>query len=110
MLLDAGASANSRDLKNLTPLYNAICEGNDTKCCEMLLKENCDVDVRDEENNWAELHQVCESRKQPIRTCYSGHVTGHQPIRDQYLLKENCDVDVRDEENNWAELHQVCEI
>eukprot|EP00116_Pleurobrachia_bachei_P012889 sb/3473151/ len=23
--------------------------------------------------------------KQPIRTCYLGHVTGHQPIRDQYF-------------------------
>ena len=24
--------------------------------------------------------------KQPIRTRYLGHVTGYQPIRDQYLL------------------------
>ena len=24
--------------------------------------------------------------KQPIRTHYLGHVTGYQPIRDQYLL------------------------
>eukprot|EP00116_Pleurobrachia_bachei_P019042 sb/3479304/ len=24
--------------------------------------------------------------KQPIRTRYLGHVTGHQPIRDQYLM------------------------
>ena len=23
---------------------------------------------------------------QPIRTCYLGHVTGYQPIRDQYFL------------------------
>ena len=27
-----------------------------------------------------------EFRKQPIRTRYSGHVTGYQPIRDQYFL------------------------
>eukprot|EP00116_Pleurobrachia_bachei_P009933 sb/3470195/ len=27
-----------------------------------------------------------ETSKQPIRTCYLGHVTGNQPIRDQYFL------------------------
>eukprot|EP00116_Pleurobrachia_bachei_P013513 sb/3473775/ len=27
-----------------------------------------------------------ETSKQPIRTCYLGHVTGYQPIRDQYFL------------------------
>eukprot|EP00116_Pleurobrachia_bachei_P012514 sb/3472776/ len=27
-----------------------------------------------------------ETSKQPIRTIYSAHVTGYQPIRDQYLL------------------------
>eukprot|EP00116_Pleurobrachia_bachei_P015642 sb/3475904/ len=27
-----------------------------------------------------------ESSKQPIRTRYLGHVTGYQPIRDQYFL------------------------
>ena len=26
------------------------------------------------------------AKQEPIRTCYLGHVTGHQPIRDQYSL------------------------
>ena len=30
--------------------------------------------------------QPTESSKQPIRARYLGHVTGHQPIRDQYFL------------------------
>ena len=41
------------------------------------------------------LRAVCQNRfeikssepsKQPIRTCYLDHVTGYQPIRDQYFL------------------------
>ena len=31
------------------------------------------------------LQQPSEPNKQPIRTCYLGHVTGYQPIRDQYF-------------------------
>ena len=31
------------------------------------------------------VHKVTESSKQPIRTRYLGHVTGYQPIRDQYF-------------------------
>ena len=27
-----------------------------------------------------------DTSKQPIRTRYLGHVTGYQPIRDQYFL------------------------
>ena len=34
------------------------------------------------------LKQAIGSSKQPIRTRYSGHVTGYQPIRDQY--KKSC--------------------
>eukprot|EP00116_Pleurobrachia_bachei_P015530 sb/3475792/ len=33
------------------------------------------------EGNWK-----WETSKQPIRTRYLGHVTGYQPIRDQYFL------------------------
>ena len=29
---------------------------------------------------------TCEVSKRPIRTGYLGHVTGYQPIRDQYFL------------------------
>ena len=32
------------------------------------------------------LLEPTEFRKQPIRTLYLGHVTGYQPIRDQYFL------------------------
>ena len=32
------------------------------------------------------VHEPTESSKQPIRTRYLGHVTGYQPIRDQYSL------------------------
>eukprot|EP00116_Pleurobrachia_bachei_P007942 sb/3468204/ len=32
------------------------------------------------------FHDVFDTSKQPIRTRYLGHVTGYQPIRDQYLL------------------------
>ena len=32
------------------------------------------------------LQEPTEFRKQPIKTRYSGHVTGYQPIRDQYFL------------------------
>ena len=32
------------------------------------------------------LQEPTEFRKQPFRTRYLGHVTGYQPIRDQYFL------------------------
>ena len=32
------------------------------------------------------VQEPTEFRKQPIRTRYLGHVTGYQPIRDQYFL------------------------
>eukprot|EP00116_Pleurobrachia_bachei_P002959 sb/3463221/ len=32
------------------------------------------------------IKEPTETSKQPIRTRYLGHVTGYQPIRDQYLL------------------------
>eukprot|EP00116_Pleurobrachia_bachei_P008340 sb/3468602/ len=34
----------------------------------------------------SELEEPTDTSKQPIRTLYSGHVTGYQPIRDQYFL------------------------
>ncbi len=34
----------------------------------------------------AEYQEPTETSKQPIRTRYLGHVTGYQPIRDQYFL------------------------
>eukprot|EP00116_Pleurobrachia_bachei_P012796 sb/3473058/ len=37
-------------------------------------------------NTHYELQQPTEPSKQPIRTRYLGHVTGNQPIRDQYFL------------------------
>ena len=33
---------------------------------------------------WAQQPTV--PSKQPIRVCYLGHVTGNQPVRDQYFL------------------------
>eukprot|EP00116_Pleurobrachia_bachei_P014629 sb/3474891/ len=30
------------------------------------------------------IHEPTDTSKQPIRTRYLGHVTGYQPIRDQY--------------------------
>eukprot|EP00116_Pleurobrachia_bachei_P016619 sb/3476881/ len=33
-----------------------------------------------------EFQEPTETSKQPIRTRYLGHVTGYQPIRDQYSL------------------------
>ena len=36
--------------------------------------------------------QPTGSSKQPVRTCYLRHVTGHQPIRDQYYLRNSCDI------------------
>ena len=32
------------------------------------------------------FQEPTESSKQPIRSRYLGHVTGYQPIRDQYFL------------------------
>eukprot|EP00116_Pleurobrachia_bachei_P018776 sb/3479038/ len=32
-----------------------------------------------------EHQEPTETSKQPIRTCYLGHVIGYQPIRDQYF-------------------------
>ena len=32
------------------------------------------------------IEEPTESSKQPIRARYLGHVTGYQPIRDQYFL------------------------
>eukprot|EP00116_Pleurobrachia_bachei_P013154 sb/3473416/ len=41
----------------------------------------------DKENGGGEQRQEpTETSKQPIRTCYLGHVTGIQPIRNQYFL------------------------
>eukprot|EP00116_Pleurobrachia_bachei_P000695 sb/3460957/ len=36
-------------------------------------------------NRFKERHETLTG-KQPIRTCYLGHVTGYQPIRDQHFL------------------------
>eukprot|EP00116_Pleurobrachia_bachei_P013278 sb/3473540/ len=33
-----------------------------------------------------DYQEPTETRKQPIKTRYLGHVTGYQPIRDQYLI------------------------
>eukprot|EP00116_Pleurobrachia_bachei_P014571 sb/3474833/ len=33
--------------------------------------------------------QIVNTSKQPIRTRYLGHVTGYQPIRDQYYLVDH---------------------
>eukprot|EP00116_Pleurobrachia_bachei_P012914 sb/3473176/ len=44
-------------------------------------------------HGWASCSKVCchiresiETSKQPIRARYLGHMTGYQPIRDQYFL------------------------
>eukprot|EP00116_Pleurobrachia_bachei_P015295 sb/3475557/ len=34
-------------------------------------------------------HDKTGSSEKPIRTCYFGHVTGYQPIREQYFLIPN---------------------
>ena len=36
--------------------------------------------------DWYLMQQPTETSKQPIRACYLGHVSGYQPIRDQYFL------------------------
>eukprot|EP00116_Pleurobrachia_bachei_P006039 sb/3466301/ len=44
--------------------------------------ENCDL-----HHQLAFLREeLTETSKQPIRTCYLGHVTGYQPISDHYFL------------------------
>ncbi|XP_063679367.1 SH3 and multiple ankyrin repeat domains protein 3-like isoform X7 [Bolinopsis microptera] len=63
VLLDVGASVNSRDLKGMTPLYNAICDGNSTLTAEILLKEKCDLNIVDNTGQWHELHQACKRGK-----------------------------------------------
>ncbi|KAL5259668.1 hypothetical protein ACHWQZ_G009945 [Mnemiopsis leidyi] len=63
VLLDVGASVNSRDLKGMTPLYNAICDGNSTLTAEILLKEKCDLNIVDNTGQWNELHQACKRGK-----------------------------------------------
>eukprot|EP00116_Pleurobrachia_bachei_P015765 sb/3476027/ len=37
-------------------------------------------------NQYIMYQEPTETSKQPIRTRYLGHVTGYQPIRDQYFL------------------------
>eukprot|EP00116_Pleurobrachia_bachei_P002370 sb/3462632/ len=40
-----------------------------------------------------------ETSKQPFRTCYLGHVSGYQPIRDQYFLICFC--------HTWKEINKL---
>ena len=71
VLLDVGASVNSRDLKGMTPLYNAICDGNSTLTAEILLKEKCDLNIVDNTGQWNELHQVCLTDRDSYMLIYS---------------------------------------
>eukprot|EP00116_Pleurobrachia_bachei_P012760 sb/3473022/ len=70
---------------------------------------------------WAETH-ISLSRsslslpgrdtcKQPIRTRYLGHVTGYQPIRDQYfLVKGTCTFSLTLTKNPWPTLYMVNKV
>ena len=66
-----GASVNSRDLKGMTPLYNAICDGNSTLTAEILLKEKCDLNIVDNTGQWNELHQVSLIDRDSFMLIYS---------------------------------------
>eukprot|EP00116_Pleurobrachia_bachei_P016545 sb/3476807/ len=46
-------------------------------------KEGCSVVIQ---RSRVFTHPDRETSKQPIRARYLGHVTGYQPIRDQYFL------------------------
>eukprot|EP00116_Pleurobrachia_bachei_P011877 sb/3472139/ len=46
-------------------------------CVSMLRSQRMQVRV---------FQELTETSKQPIRTRYLGHVTGYQPIRDQYFM------------------------
>ena len=48
--------------------------------------------------------ELTESSKQPIRTRYLGHMTGYQPIRDQYLLIRSVPAIMYLELASWGEL------
>jgi len=38
---------------------------------------------------WRTDQEPTETSQQPIRTRYLGHVTGYQPIRDQYVFPDS---------------------
>eukprot|EP00116_Pleurobrachia_bachei_P013320 sb/3473582/ len=53
------------------------------------VEKRCLIPVRVTQNRASSVRQrlePTETSKQPIRTRYLGHVTGYQPIRDQYFL------------------------
>ena len=56
-LLDLGASANVRDAKGLTPLYNAILNKASPMLCLALLHDYSIHGVQDAQG-WHEVHQV----------------------------------------------------
>ena len=41
-----------------------------------------------------DVQEPTDISKQPIRASYLGHVTGYQPIRDQYFMVRSVPVDV----------------
>ena len=59
ILLSYGASPNYRDVKGLTPLYHTAIMGDDTACCESLLRYRAELGIKDH-GGWTELHQVCD--------------------------------------------------
>lgn len=61
-LLDLGASANVKDTKGLTPLWNAISAKASPMLCQALLHDYSIVGVQDAQG-WHEVHQVTFSFK-----------------------------------------------
>ncbi|CAG5122612.1 unnamed protein product, partial [Candidula unifasciata] len=59
-LLDLGASPDSRDSKELTPLYYSVSnDDSHQECTYLLLHERASVGVCDEQG-WYEIHQACK--------------------------------------------------
>ncbi len=63
MLLDLGASPDLRDANGLTALYHCCLESKGVtslRSVEILLKDHCQVDVRDRQA-WTELHHAAKN-------------------------------------------------
>ncbi|BFZ25284.1 hypothetical protein BsWGS_28323 [Bradybaena similaris] len=59
-LLDLGASPDSRDAKELTPLYYSVStDDSHQECTYLLLHERASIGVCDEQG-WYEIHQACK--------------------------------------------------
>ncbi|TRY95467.1 hypothetical protein DNTS_000439, partial [Danionella cerebrum] len=92
VLLDLGASPNSKDSRGLTALYHTVTTGGDTYCCQLLLSRNAALCCQDE-NGWQETHQACRH----------GHVE-----HLEYLLGYGADMSAQNASGNTP-LH-ICAL